>query len=107
MSEPTWDQFDLTTWHLQSGAPYQDKTNDADRLDDAVPPGGQYVYEWQVTDQASPTEDDEECLAWVYHSHVDTVRDTNTGLLGILLTCKPGEKLPSGIWRGYDRLHGS
>ncbi|KAK7486236.1 hypothetical protein BaRGS_00022559, partial [Batillaria attramentaria] len=72
------------------GALYQDGTSGANKADDQVPPGQQHVYMWNVTSDAAPTDDDADCLTWVYHSHVNTVRDTNSGLIGILLTCKPG-----------------
>ncbi|XP_025095314.1 hephaestin-like protein [Pomacea canaliculata] len=72
------------------GAFYQDGTSIFDKADDTVPPGQQYKYEWLVTESSSPTDDDEDCLTWVYHSHVNTPRDANSGLVGILITCKPG-----------------
>ena len=60
------------------------------KIDDGVPPGGSHVYIWNITDNFSPTEEDDNCVPWAYHSHVDSMRDIETGLVGVLLTCKPG-----------------
>jgi hypothetical protein len=34
--------------------------------------------------------DDDACLPWAYHSHVNPVKDVDTGMVGMLLTCKRG-----------------
>ena len=70
-----------------------DGTSGADKLDEGVGPGQTYTYEWLVMGTSSPTPDDPDCLTWVYHSHVDTPKDTNTGLIGVLLTCRPGNEV--------------
>ncbi|KAL8587047.1 hypothetical protein ACOMHN_023437 [Nucella lapillus] len=57
---------------------------------DGVAPGHQRTYLWEVTGQVSPTPDDPDCLTWTYRSRVHPLRDLHTGLLGVLLTCKPG-----------------
>ncbi|KAL9973398.1 hypothetical protein ACROYT_G019854 [Oculina patagonica] len=72
------------------GALYEDQTSGANTKDDHVPPGGSHVYSWRLTEGHSPTEDDDDCLTWIYHSHVTPHKDINTGLIGILLTCKKG-----------------
>ncbi|KAL9973399.1 hypothetical protein ACROYT_G019855 [Oculina patagonica] len=72
------------------GALYEDQTMGADKKDDHVPPGGSHVYSWRLTESHAPTEGDDDCLTWIYHSHVLPHKDINTGLLGILLTCKQG-----------------
>ncbi|XP_076461304.1 hephaestin-like protein isoform X2 [Babylonia areolata] len=59
-------------------------------MDEGVGPGVEYTYLWEVTPDVSPTKDDPDCMTWTYHSHINTVRDVNAGLIGILLTCKPG-----------------
>lgn len=61
-------------------------------MDDSVPPGGSYTYQWEVRPEFAPTDDDANCLTWVYHSHVDAPRDIASGLIGSLLTCKKGMK---------------
>lgn len=62
------------------------------KMDDSVPPGGIYTYRWEVRPEFAPTDDDANCLTWVYHSHVDAPKDIASGLIGPLLTCKKGKK---------------
>lgn len=73
-----------------SGALYPDKTSNALKEDDSVPPGGSYTYRWVVQPRFAPTNDDANCLTWVYHSHIDTPKDVASGLIGPLITCKKG-----------------
>ncbi|KAK9962618.1 hypothetical protein ABG768_007975 [Culter alburnus] len=72
------------------GALYPDGTSGHDKSDDAVAPGQNWTYTWEVKPEYSPTEDDASCLTWIYHSHVDAPRDIASGLIGALLTCKKG-----------------
>lgn len=72
------------------GALYPDGTSDSLKKDDSVPPGGSYTYRWEVKPEFAPTDDDANCLTWVYHSHVDAPKDMASGLIGALLTCKKG-----------------
>ena len=64
------------------GALYTDRTKDASKRDDHVPPGGSHVYTWKITHGHAPAEDDDNCLTWLYHSHVMPQRDIPTGLIG-------------------------
>ncbi|KAM4796126.1 ferroxidase HEPHL1 [Rhinophrynus dorsalis] len=72
------------------GAFYPDGTRNADKHDDAVPPGGHHTYTWIVKEEYAPTAEDPNCLTWIYHSHIDAPRDIAAGLIGALLTCKKG-----------------
>ncbi|XP_041656874.1 ferroxidase HEPHL1 [Cheilinus undulatus] len=72
------------------GALYPDGTSNMLKKDDSVPPGGSYTYRWEVRPEFAPTDDDANCLTWVYHSHVDAPMDIASGLIGALLTCKKG-----------------
>lgn len=72
------------------GALYPDGTSGKLKKDDSVPPGGSYTYRWEVRPEFAPTDDDANCLTWVYHSHVNAPRDIASGLIGALLTCKKG-----------------
>ncbi|XP_067220570.1 ferroxidase HEPHL1-like [Chanodichthys erythropterus] len=72
------------------GALYPDGTSGHDKSDDAVAPGQNWTYTWEVKPEYSPTEDDASCLTWIYHSHVDAPKDIASGLIGALLTCKKG-----------------
>lgn len=64
------------------GALYEDETKGANKKDDQVRLGESHVYTWQLTESHAPTEDDDDCLTWIYHSHVLPHKDINTGLLG-------------------------
>ena len=64
------------------GALYDDKTSGVNKKDDHVKLGESHVYRWQLTDGHAPTEADENCLTWLYHSHVMPRKDINTGLIG-------------------------
>nr|XP_008106315.1 PREDICTED: hephaestin-like protein 1 [Anolis carolinensis] len=72
------------------GALYPDGTGGKSKEDDFVRPGTNYTYTWQVTDEFAPSMTDPQCLTWIYHSHIDTPKDINTGLIGPLLVCKKG-----------------
>uniref|UniRef100_A0A8C7YGA2 ferroxidase n=1 Tax=Oryzias sinensis TaxID=183150 RepID=A0A8C7YGA2_9TELE len=72
------------------GALYPDRTSGILKQDDSVPPGGSYTYRWEVRQEFAPTDDDANCLTWVYHSHIDAPKDIASGLIGALLTCKKG-----------------
>lgn len=74
------------------GALYPDGTSNMLKMDDSVPPGGSYTYRWEVRPEFAPTDDDANCLTWVYHSHLDAPKDIASGLIGALLTCKKGRK---------------
>jgi FtsP/CotA-like multicopper oxidase with cupredoxin domain len=85
------------------GAPYGDGTPSSDKLDDGVPPGGTYVYVWQVRERAGPGPGDGSSVMWMYHSHTDETRDINTGLLGVMLITARGMARPDGSPRDVDR----
>lgn len=64
------------------GALYADETSEASKKDDHVRLGERHEYTWKLTESHAPTSDDDDCLTWIYHSHVLPHRDINTGLLG-------------------------
>ncbi|XP_074525120.1 ceruloplasmin [Halichoeres trimaculatus] len=55
----------------------------------SVRPGAVHTYEWMVPVGAGPTEGEADCLTYLYYSAVDPVKDTNSGLVGPLLVCRP------------------
>ena len=65
------------------GSIYADHSSDEQQRDDKVEPNNVYTYNWIVNEQHAPTETDEDCVTRMYHSHVISVKDTNTGLIGI------------------------
>lgn len=60
-----------------------------------VRPDTTYHYDWVVPKGGGPTEKDPDCITYLYYSAVDPIRDTNSGLVGPLLICKP-KTLKSG-----------
>lgn len=76
---------------------YPDGTSGKLREDDSVPPGASYTYRWEVRPEFAPTDDDANCLTWVYHSHLDAPRDIASGLIGPLLTCKKGAAASTAV----------
>ena len=84
------------------GAPYNDGTGSADKLDDAVPTGGTYTYLWQVPDRAGPGPHDGSSVIWMYHSHTDEVADTYAGLMGPMVITARGMARPDGTPNDVD-----
>jgi FtsP/CotA-like multicopper oxidase with cupredoxin domain len=56
----------------------------------SVAPGSVFTYEWNVPDRAGPGPSDASSMLWLYHSHVNEARDTNTGLIGPMLIYRQG-----------------
>ncbi|XP_064418146.1 ceruloplasmin [Latimeria chalumnae] len=72
------------------GSFYPDNTKNNFKKDDQVNPGELYTYQWQVTEDHAPGEDDTDCVTRIYHSHIDAPMDISSGLIGPLITCKKG-----------------
>lgn len=85
------------------GAPYADRTQGRDRADDGVAPGGTHVYVWPVPERAGPSEHEGSSSMWMYHSHVDEIRDVNSGLIGAMIVTRRGMARPDGSPRDVDR----
>lgn len=85
------------------GVPYNDGTTSADRVDDEVAPGGTYEYVWAVPVRAGPGPLDGSSVMWMYHSHVDEVRDINSGLMGPIIVTARGMARDDGSPRDVDR----
>ena len=85
------------------GNPYNDGTTGSDKSDDAVPPSQTYTYVWQVPERAGPGPMDGSSVLWMYHSHVDEVRDTNAGLIGPIIITRRGMARPDGTPKDVDR----
>ena len=85
------------------GAPYDDGTSGADKADDGVPPGGTHEYVWEVPERAGPAAMDATSIVWMYHSHVDEVKDPNTGLMGPMIVTARGQAKPDGSPKNVDR----
>ena len=85
------------------GVPYNDGTSGHDKADDGVPPGGTYTYIWPVPERAGPGPMDGSSVMWMYHSHVDEVRDINTGLFGPMIITARGKARSDGSPKDVDR----
>jgi FtsP/CotA-like multicopper oxidase with cupredoxin domain len=85
------------------GALYNDGTSGGDKADDAVPPGGTYVYVWPVPERAGPGPADGSSVMWMYHSHTDETRDVNSGLLGVIIVTARGMARTDGSPKDVDR----
>jgi hypothetical protein len=85
------------------GAPYADNTSGKDKLDDAVPRGGNHVYTWLVPDRAGPGPHDGSSVMWMYHSHTDEIGDTYAGLMGPMAITATGMARPDGSPKDVDR----
>ena len=85
------------------GVPYNDSTSARDKLDDGVPPGGTHTYVWAVPNRAGPGPMDGSSVMWMYHSHVDEVRDINTGLFGPMIITARGKARADGSPNDVDR----
>jgi hephaestin len=85
------------------GAGYDDGTSGADKEDDAVPPGKTHIYTWKVPERAGPGPKDPSSIVWLYHSHVQELKDVETGLIGAILVTRRGMADASGKPKDVDR----
>ncbi len=85
------------------GVAYHDNSTAADRLGDAVAPGATYTYTWHVPERAGPGPNDPSSIVWLYHSHVDEMKDVNSGLIGALVITRRGMARPDGTPKDVDR----
>ena len=85
------------------GAPYNDGTSGANKADDAVPPGQTVTYTWEVPARSGPAEHDGPSVMWMYHSHTDEIKDTNSGLMGPMIIYPDGALRADGSVAGIDR----
>ncbi|XP_071837911.1 hephaestin-like protein isoform X2 [Apostichopus japonicus] len=86
------------------GAIYEDNTEGSDKADDGVQPGDSHTYIWVGNERAGPTEDEDGCAHWLYHSHIESTVGTNSGLLGPMLICRKGFLRSDGSRRDVDRV---
>ncbi len=85
------------------GTHYADGTSGDDRKDDLVKPGETHTYVWQVPDRSGPGPEDPNSVVWLYHSHVNEVVDTNSGLIGPIIISRRGALQRNGKLKGIDR----
>lgn len=85
------------------GAGYPDGTYGSDKDDEAIAPGDHYTYRWQVPLRSGPAPDDPSSLVWLYHAHVNSPKDMNTGLVGALIITRHGAARADGSPKDVDR----
>jgi FtsP/CotA-like multicopper oxidase with cupredoxin domain len=85
------------------GAGYPDGTKDSDKDDEAIAPSDTYTYRWQVPTRSGPGPQDPSSVVWLYHAHVNSPQDINTGLVGALIITRHGEARPDGSPKDVDR----
>ncbi len=85
------------------GAPYDDGTPDAAKVDDGVPPGATHTYIWPVPKRAGPAEGQGSSAFWMYHSHTNEVKDVNAGLMGPIIVTARGATTEDGTPNDVDR----
>ncbi len=85
------------------GVPYNDGTSEHDKADDAVPAGGTYSYVWAVPARAGPGPMDGSSVMWMYHSHVNEVRDIDAGLMGVIIVTARKMARADGTPKDVDR----
>lgn len=85
------------------GAMTNDGTGAADKKDDMVRPGERYTYQWQVPDTAGPGPADNSSIVWLYHSHVSSIQDSNSGLVGAMIITARGMARADGSPVDVDR----
>ena len=85
------------------GSPYDDGSGGETRHGNAVPPGETHTYVWPVPERAGPGPMEGSSVMWMYHSHVDEVRDVNTGLLGVMIITARGKARADGSPVDVDR----
>uniref|UniRef100_A0A8C2TIF7 Coagulation factor VIII n=1 Tax=Coturnix japonica TaxID=93934 RepID=A0A8C2TIF7_COTJA len=81
----------VSYWKASEGAGYEDDTSQPEQEGDRVDPGKTHTYIWEIQQNQGPTDGDSQCLTHSYSSNVNSVKDTNSGLIGALLVCRPGK----------------
>lgn len=87
----------VSYWKASEGAGYEDETSQLEKEGDRVDPGKTHTYVWEIQQNQGPTDGDSPCLTHSYSSNIDSVKDTNSGLIGALLVCRPGTLASDGI----------
>ncbi len=85
------------------GSRYPDGRPASARGGDSVGPGQIYTYHWEVPERAGPGPSDGSSVVWLYHSHVDSMRDTAAGLVGAIIVTRRGSARPDGTPTDVDR----
>jgi manganese oxidase len=85
------------------GSMYNDNSDDAGKDGGMVPPGKTHDYAWQIPERAGPGPNDPSSIVWLYHSHVDELRDVASGLFGPIVVTARGKVRDDGKPMDVDR----
>jgi FtsP/CotA-like multicopper oxidase with cupredoxin domain len=87
------------------GSMYNDNSHSGDSGEDGgmVPPGKTHDYVWQIPERAGPGPNDPSSIVWLYHSHVDELRDVASGLFGPIIITVRGKTREDGEPMDVDR----
>lgn len=85
------------------GAMTNDGTSTSKKLDDKIAPGMSYSYRWDVPDSAGPGPNDGSSIVWLYHSHVNSIKDSNSGLVGAIIVTAKGMANEDATPKDVDR----
>ncbi|MGH7696035.1 MAG: multicopper oxidase domain-containing protein [Gemmatimonadaceae bacterium] len=85
------------------GNSYDDGTSGEDKQDDKIMPGRTYTYIWVALPRSGPGPADGSTVMWMYHSHVDEVRDVYAGLMGPIIITARNAARPDGSSNEFDR----
>jgi FtsP/CotA-like multicopper oxidase with cupredoxin domain len=85
------------------GSMYADGVPDSKKMGAMIMPGSTFTYEWSVPERAGPGPEDPTSIVWLYHSHVNEMRDVSTGLIGAIIVTARGLAKPDGTPKGVDR----
>ncbi|XP_067851102.1 ceruloplasmin [Heptranchias perlo] len=68
-----------------------------------VNPGHTFIYEWKIPEDFGPGKNEPDCLTWLYFSAVDSIKDSNSGLVGPLIVCKKNTLNSQGKQKKVDK----
>jgi FtsP/CotA-like multicopper oxidase with cupredoxin domain len=85
------------------GVMYNDQSGEAGNSGGMVVPGGTFTYVWQIPERAGPGPGDPSSIIWLYHSHVDELRDIASGLFGPIIVTARGKGRDDGTPANVDR----
>ncbi|XP_077472587.1 coagulation factor V [Stigmatopora argus] len=80
----------VTYTKLTDGMSYEDDSTPWYRVDNEVPPNGNFTYVWNVPRNPAHQQDEHQCQTWTYYSGVNPEKDIHSGLIGPLLVCPEG-----------------
>jgi hypothetical protein len=69
----------------------------------AVGPGARFTYVWHLDEESGPLPGEPSSKGWLYHSHVESDREIDRGLVGFIIVTDPRRARPDGTPSDVDR----